>query len=1236
MRILAIRGENLASLEGRFEVALDQPPLANSGLFAITGPTGAGKTTLLDALCLALFHTTPRLAAHKGAPLSAPEEAELLSNNPKTLLRRGSVSGFAEVEFQGVDGKRYRARWSVRRARGKAGGAPQDPQAELREIASGGILGRTRTEVLDEIETRLGLSFPQFRRSVLLAQGEFAAFLHAQPPQRAELLERVTGTEVFGDLSKAAHFRAKTESEALDELTDALGRLHVLPDHERAALAERTDSLGQVLGAAQARLEEAARVRHWHTERAKLLAGERQAERALVDASAALERAGPLAAQLEAVVAAQPLRNIFDRADRASAEAGRAREAASAATLEATTAASQAQVAAAAHRAAADRVSAAERRAEQARPEIALAREVDTLARSGEEQLSELRARLSTAERSVVEADAAASGLEAALTVLEGQRSDAASWLAARENLRPLATQWTRWRSQVLQFGELSRRTAGVAGALAGLASTEAAARRAVLDDAAREDRELLARDQERARADRARQESDRVDRAALRREREALASRRDALSALAAAAAQAAQLADERSGLETAMAAAESGSRAAALSRDSHRAELVELETRLEEARRSRDLARSARDLDSHRASLRDGEPCPLCGSLEHPWRGLSSPLEGLLAEAENRVRELGSRRDALLQLEASASRLDESQRREALRLETERERLATVTDGLQGDWTRFSPLAGGPLPPLAGAPSSSRAAGALLAGVEASLESLKTSQSIADALAQHARRAADLAGSAVSEARREQASTMQACERCIAELEPILAVRPDARSDLAADPARFLDDCEREVRSLENHERSLADATRALERSRPEADRARSSAAALAAESAQLSQQHARASEALEVLRARRAGLLGGATADDVEARLSAEQRQSLTALDVAREEARKAESTREVALARQSDANLSESLAAGRRDLAEAALAEALAAGGLSLDAARQLLSFDGRWQKHRRAELAAFEQACQRAAAVLAERRGARLIHEAELPLEAGAEEAERLFREAETAAHVARDAYHGSKAELDIDTNNRQAAVQLSPQLETQRASFDRWKRLSDVIGSESGAKFRAFAQSLTLDLLLAHANRHLQELARRYRLMRVARRDLDLQVVDLEMGEEVRSVHSLSGGESFLVSLALALGLASLSARDATVESLFIDEGLGSLDQETLEIALATLDSLQATGRQVGLISHVPGLAERIGAQVRVTPRGNGKSTVTVEGTDGPCSNGPAWSATREPPTPSQ
>ena len=188
--------------------------------------------------------------------------------------------------------------------------------------------------------------------------------------------------------------------------------------------------------------------------------------------------------------------------------------------------------------------------------------------------------------------------------------------------------------------------------------------------------------------------------------------------------------------------------------------------------------------------------------------------------------------------------------------------------------------------------------------------------------------------------------------------------------------------------------------------------------------------------------------------------------------------------------------------------------------------------------------------------------------------------------------------------------VDVAARARRAAAEQAIAVAEAGAEIDRV--LGEVIGSHDGKLFRSFAQSLTLDSLLAVANAHLEELAPRYQLERVPKHDLELQVIDRDLGGEVRSVQSLSGGESFLVSLALALGLSSMSAHDVRVRTLLIDEGFGTLDPATLDSALSVLDALQSTGRQVGVISHVPALVERVGAHVRVIQRGGGRSEVIV------------------------
>ena len=222
MKILAIRLKNLASLAGPFEIDFTAEPLASAGLFAITGPTGAGKSTLLDALCLALFGAVPRLG-DTGQAKMPDADSDISIGDPRTLLRRGTGGGYAEVDFVGVNGRRYRARWEANRARDKASGKLQNSRQSLIDLDSDQLLASQKTEYKTQLELALGLNFEQFTRAVLLAQSEFSAFLKANDNERSELLEKLTDTALYTLLGRRAFDKAKDAKDAHKQLQE-IGR----------------------------------------------------------------------------------------------------------------------------------------------------------------------------------------------------------------------------------------------------------------------------------------------------------------------------------------------------------------------------------------------------------------------------------------------------------------------------------------------------------------------------------------------------------------------------------------------------------------------------------------------------------------------------------------------------------------------------------------------------------------------------------------------------------------------------------------------------------------------------------------------------------------------------------------------------------------------------------------------------------------------------------------------------
>ena len=176
------------------------------------------------------------------------------------------------------------------------------------------------------------------------------------------------------------------------------------------------------------------------------------------------------------------------------------------------------------------------------------------------------------------------------------------------------------------------------------------------------------------------------------------------------------------------------------------------------------------------------------------------------------------------------------------------------------------------------------------------------------------------------------------------------------------------------------------------------------------------------------------------------------------------------------------------------------------------------------------------------------------------------------------------------------------------------EIDAQKNELTRWQNLHALIGSADGKKFRNFAQGLTFEMVVRHANRQLRKMTDRYILVRDDSQPLELNVLDNYQAGEVRSTKNLSGGESFIVSLALALGLSHMASQNVRVDSLFLDEGFGTLDEDALETALETLAGLQQDGKLIGVISHVAAFKERISTQIQVIPEAGGKSRIVGPG----------------------
>ncbi len=1251
MKILAIRGQDLASLAGKFEVAFDAEPLAGAGLFAIVGETGAGKTTLLDAMCAALFDKTPRLEGHSGFKVGRGDDKQRLgANDVRALVRNGAGSGWAEVDFEGKDRRRYRARWEVQRARKRLAGNWQDQRMKLVRLDDGKALGSTKSEVLAEIRRVLGLSYDEFCRSALLAQFQFARFLRATGSDRAALLERMTGTQIYGDVSVAAFRKAAWFAGERRRLAEAAGLVAVLDDDARAALVAREAAARGGIVRGRTVTAALAVAGHWR-ERAAVLA------RALADgeaevgaADAACQASAALAAEVAAVERVAAVRGRWEARGRAHARHQQA-AAGAAELVQVAAAAEDAERETARAAAAAAALAAAMAAATAVAPELTQARTLDVqrgeAAREAASAAAEARSAAGEARIASELASAAADAVataEAAIAADEG-------WLSVHAGRAALARDWPRWsalfdRVITARAGrdraraELDRLTPDVSAAESAFAAATTTLTHA---RAAHEQAKAIADTaEERARA------------APLRPAERALTAadeRARGIAAVAAVVIAARQAAADQVSLRAGRDDAERDVAGAGAGEAAARAALVRTDAALDEATTTLDRLRGAAGHAGARAELAAGDPCPVCGATEHPWAG--GVVDRLVAEQSARI--------TTLRETAAAERrgLTEAQVRARIGADRVAARVAGLAaiaaraPGLTAAW-RDGLAALGELP-LAGDPASDAAATWLAVAERAAATGLARAREVRDAAAAlaaaatTAQSAALAAAEAVEQARtaREQrrdaamlvVAAREAAERAVAshgealaaargELAPALSGAPDDLRGLDHDAAALADRLAAEVATWRARAGEVERRRAALIEQRPAAAASRARADALARGAGDRAAAAARCQAALETLTAARAPLLGGRTVATVEAalRTAADEAQARVAATGADHTA--ARDRRTDAQARRTAGDAHALAAHGELAAAAAALAGALVEAGLDEATATPLLARDVGWLTGARAELARLAQACTQAAAVAAERR--RLVDEhaagraavtAALATAAVADPGALAEPGPAWAARLVAATAAVAEAEASLATaeavrRGDDEARARRDRLADERAALDAtarpFEQLAEVIGSADGKALRNFAQSLSLDALLGAANHHLDQLAPRYQLARVTGEDLEIEVIDREMGDDVRAVTSLSGGESFLVSLALALGLSSLTAADVEVKTLFIDEGFGSLDPATLDAALSVLDALRATGRQVGIVSHVRELEERVAASVAVRSVGGGKSVVAV------------------------
>lgn len=1027
MKILAIRGKNLASLEGEFSIDFTTEPLRSSGIFAITGQTGAGKSTILDALCLALFDNAPRLnKAEASVNVYDVEDKTITQKDSRNILRRGTSEGYAEVEFLALNGDRYRSRWTVRRARGKVDGALQPTSIKLENLTDKSDEQGTKIDLLKKIVELIGLTFDQFTRAVLLAQGDFANFLKAKSNEKAELLEKLTGTDIYSKISVLIYQKSAEAKNDLELIRQRMKDVKLLSDEELEMFHREKEVKNTEIKPIKELINRIEKNLLWikqHEElKQELVETEKFVENirttignashryeyiAMIDKSLEIRdsyidffnknsRKRTLLAEIENNEAT--LKSVIEQSDKIIQQLTEAKKA----------------------------KDDTEAKYNRLKPDLDKARELDIRIKSSVEKLEVLEKESDEYKKQIASSEEVINGLNKEREKTISDKSRLEKWFADHETYKTIVT-------KIDLIDNL------IKSAYSAQNQKENAAQ----------------------------------------------------------------SLTTNRAMLATSL------------------AQLKELEA---EADRLNNLLPS--EIIHIRHKLAENEPCPVCGSLHHPFR----------------------------------DNVEQAQTINETELEENKQKVQQNIDLIK--------------------------------------VRIETTQKVITEFETYIKNFQD-----------QYINSYNNLKECLVQL-------PDWENKF--NNGNLADELQTIVSQWNENKKVLDNSALMLENISAKLSAEEKSKVFLLENSSKKVSTLKEEKDFYQQIIEQRKLFLAGRSVQDVESyftNLKESQTKHLENLNTNREHIESQKSTlngkieqlkKDVELNQNEISRLGMQIKEWLQNQNHQITSELL----------KELISKSGEWINQEKQYLTDLKNKELSAKTTLDERKNRYLKHlQADnKPLD---EDTKDSLTEKLSLATSQIETINQRLSEIGVSLLSHEKGKEqiktFEKELNEKTDLYENWSKLNELLGSANGNKFKTIAQGYTLDVLLSYANKHLMELSPRYSLEKISD-TLALQVVDNDMLGEVRSVHSLSGGESFLISLALALGLSSLSSNKMTIESLFIDEGFGALDIDTLSVAMDALDNLQTQGRKIGVISHVEEMKERISTQIQVLKSANGRSYIKIVG----------------------
>ena len=1305
MRLIELRLKNLNSLKGEWHIDFSDPAFLNEGIFAITGQTGAGKTTILDAICLALYSQTPRLGD--------------ITGSTNEIMTQGTGECSAEVIIE-IDSKRYQCYWYQHRAHKKAKGNLLPIKHEISDVKTGKILEEKKSKTSAYIQDLIGMDFNQFTRSIMLAQGSFAAFLKSDIGDRAAILEKITGTAIYAKISLNVHEKKRFEEEVLGKLQAGVDSLSLLNIEDEKLLAADLESLNQQQSTQRQTFKTLSEQLQWLDSVEQLQQNLSTYQTDFAVAQQTQTDFTPEAQRLDIANKALEIDSQFR-------ELSYSREMVTHLDVEQKDLRSKIPSQQAALTQASTHLNTINTIEKQATdnlqatlPIIAKTRELDAAIKQQSHSLTDDNQRkdvlASNTQRLRQEIDShkqTEQETKAKLSSIEKYFSD-------YQELNDLDTDMATFDSSCSRLKALLEDNVSLAADKL-THNNQSSQLQAHFDKLSKQQDadELLIKQKREQLASLQQQQAILIEKqslASMRSEQEQVDQINTQIAQASFKLQQLSELANQIKKTNLSLPTLNEELTTLAGSIAGHQSDIQDAKLKRQEKQEHLNLLQKVAKLEDYIVELENGSPCPLCGALEHPYdkhhpllnsnntdnnteQNQSSTIKhSKTQQTQQQIAELDTVIDNLEQVLSTYS-IEYATKKETLNNQEQQlaplqQQAKILRDDIQSYFSslfdaenNYSASIAAIINPLTQIKDDINATNtnidlclSLLDTAKHKLtghkQSLKTIVVEYDNLTESA---AKLSTAIDTDEKQQQAVSRDISNLTtdiklnsqkidgikdkiaanFSELAPLMTTvsslthkypadkyKEHLNSTTALNAADLSDalkqldnsfdkqtvmdsaDYDRHIEKLRHQRSALNQLKRQFNEQKNSQQQLTNTLSSLAAQietkQAQLSNDEtalkelesliAHKTKAIEQLKQNRTEVFADKNTDN-------EENQLRSAVDEAK--AKKVVAQRQLDTVQQALEQLK---------IREEQLATELQSATTTLNTQQNTFSdllaesqfidedafVSARLPKEEREALhirkLAIDNALQQAKLQLDSTQQTLELKLANPMTDEDRETLVAQHQQIQTDIDELSQKIGAIDQKLrDNDDRKGEQAAQLIA-IDEQKQKLQVWQQLHTLIGSADGKKYRTFAQGLTFEVMISHANTQLQKMSDRYLLIHDDSNPLELNVIDNYQGGDIRSTKNLSGGEGFIISLALALGLSQMASHNIRVDSLFLDEGFGTLDEESLDIALDTLTNLQQEGKLIGIISHVQALKDRILTQIKVEKLSGGFSQISGQG----------------------